>query len=355
MTEPDKRFAFVDAFRAIGAFLIASFHFYMGSLVAGLHFEYPFIVHKIFSQSCVGVIIFFFLSGFVIAFRLNPDRFTSRFFCLFYLRRFVRLSLPYWAAIGVILILRMVTGRMVSLDNLPFPAIGVILKNVFYLQIFFNVETIVPGAWTLIVELQLYMVMLILFAVAKFFIQHTRLRFATIVLIVFSHITVLSLLDIAGLKLLDLGSVCGSFLPYWYTFFAGAMIWWVIIGKLPKYFFVGFFVLASSLLIKRWELQLYTTLVLSSLFYIWGVFMEKREVLTNRPLQYFGKISYSFYLLHMITMMAVFRIVGKMWGGLQAYFLLWFIFTLILCTLVARLFYRVIEQPSTKLSRQIRM
>lgn len=353
MTELEKRFAFVDALRAIGALLIASFHFYMGSLVAGLHFEYPFFVHRIFSQSCVGVIIFFFLSGFVIAFRLNPDQFTSRFFFGFYLRRFIRLSFPYWAAIGVILILRLLIGRSVSLNNLPFPELWVILKNLFFLQIVFDIETIVPGAWTLIVELQLYLVMLILFAVAKYIIQNTRLRFATIVLIVFSHITILSMLDVAGFKLFDLGPLCGTFLPYWYTFFAGAMICWVIAGKLPKYFFGGFFVLASALLLKRWELQLYTTLVLCSLFYFWGVFMQRREFLNIRLLQYFGKISYSFYLLHMITMMAVFRIIFKIWGGLEAYFLVWFIITLIICTVVAQIFYSIIEKPSTKLSRKI--
>jgi peptidoglycan/LPS O-acetylase OafA/YrhL len=229
----------------------------------------------------------------------------------------------------------------------------VILKNLFFLQIAFDVETIVPGAWTLIVELQLYLVMLILFAVAKYFIQNTRLRFSTIVLIVFSHITIFSMLE--GFKLFDLGPLWGSFLPYWYTFFAGAMMCWIIIGKLPKYFFGGFFVLASALLLKRCELQLCKTLVLFSWFYFWGIFMQRRDVITNRPLQYFGKISYSFYLLHMITMMAVFRIIYKIWGSLETYFLVWFIITLIICTVVAQIFYSIIEKPSTILSRKIKV
>jgi len=360
MTELEKRFALVDALRAIGAFLIASFHFYMCSFLVGLHFDYPLFVHKIFPLGFVGVVIFFFLSGFVIAFRLNAEQFTSRFFFSFYLRRLIRISFPYWAAIVVILILRILTGRMVSLDNLMFPEFSVILKNLFYLQMVFDVETIVPGAWTIIVELQLYLVMLILFAITKYFIQNIRLPFVTIVLIVFSPITVFSMLDVAGFKLFDLGSLCGSFFPSffpsWYTFFAGAMMWWVIIGKLPKYFFWGFFVLAAALLIVRYGLELYITLVLSSLFYVWGIFMQRRDFLTNRLVQYFGGISYSFYLLHTITIMAafkIFKIITKSWVGLEAYFLVWFLLTLIICTVVAQIFYSVIEKPSTKLSKKL--
>ena len=346
--EPEKRFAFVDALRGIAMLSIACFHFYLGSFSSGLGFQYPAFVHPVFAGGWIGFVAFFFISGFVVAYRLHSAQLTSRFFFSYYMRRLIRLGIPYWTAIAIILIIR----SLISLNNSMFPELAVILKNIFFMQILFDVETIVPGAWTLIVEFQLYFVMLVLMAVLQYITQNTRFRFAINILIVFSPITIISMLDTAGLKLFDLGALCGSFLPYWYMFFTGAMLFWVVSGKIPRYFFWGFFALASTLLFTQWEPNLFATLVLCSLFYIWGVYMHGRTCLTNRLLQYFAKISYSFYLIHMVTMLVVFRIIIRVWGGTGDNFLIWFIVTLAICIFAAQLLYSMVEKPSALLSRK---
>jgi peptidoglycan/LPS O-acetylase OafA/YrhL len=80
--------------------------------------------------------------------------------------------------------------------------------------------------------------------------------------------------------------------------------------------------------------------------------MQGRNCLTNRLLQYLAKISYSFYLIHMVTMLVVFKIITKVWGERSDYFFIWFIFTLTICIFAAQLLYTMVEKPSARLSKK---
>ncbi|OAH43943.1 acyltransferase [Sphingobium yanoikuyae] len=138
----------LDALRGIAAFSVLLFHYF--NIYPKL-FPHGHRLPPLFEHGGYGVLLFFAISGFVIAFSLEGTRSAADFA----VKRFARLFPVYWAAmalsIGIVLLLG--AGQLL-------PPAWVIPVNMTMLQGYFYLPAVDGVYWTLGVELAFYCCML---------------------------------------------------------------------------------------------------------------------------------------------------------------------------------------------------
>ncbi len=147
--------------RGIAVIMVCLCHF-GGALARPHQFSFYSLFHEFGKY---GVEIFFVISGFVIPLSLYKGRYKIGDYFRFLYKRFLRLQLPYVAGLVFTLLLMYFSYR---LRSLPFPESPVsILKSIFYL----HVPADNPVFWTLVVEVQYYFFIGLLF---PFLIKFTK-------------------------------------------------------------------------------------------------------------------------------------------------------------------------------------
>jgi peptidoglycan/LPS O-acetylase OafA/YrhL len=97
----NTRFVFVDALRGLAALGVVLFHANEGHHITELFGYFPHFLQVGLENGSLGVLIFFVLSGFVIAHSLYEQRMSLSLLGRFTLRRSLRLDPPYWVAIAL--------------------------------------------------------------------------------------------------------------------------------------------------------------------------------------------------------------------------------------------------------------
>ena len=142
-----KRESELDAMRGIAAFLVVLFHY---SGLTG--FNLPFLKYGV-----TGVDLFFLISGYVIFLTLEKTA-TIRDFIV---SRISRIYPSYLVMIPITVI------TMHLLSKAPLPSFKVILGNICMMQPVFLVTYIDDVYWTLTVEIQFYIFMLLIYRFNK--------------------------------------------------------------------------------------------------------------------------------------------------------------------------------------------
>lgn len=349
------RFLFIDGLRGIASLAVAGFHFYGGGpLYSPLSKILPALVGMLLEHGSLGVEIFFVLSGFVIAYSLRNTRVTLGFLGNFVLRRSLRLDPPYWATIALVIIVNYVSNFVLTDRTATLPGWGLIVAHIFYLQNILKLGNIVPVFWTLCLEVQFYLVFIILMGIAQ------RLSFArkylpqwrsADLLLVFAPLVFISL-D------LNINTVSSHhqrlFVPYWHMFFMGVMVWWVLERKVANTWFWSYTgIIVMTLVITR-NLETAVVLATGCSIYFVGKLDRLHNWLAAGWLQYFGRISYSLYLVHTVIGMRIITIGYRISGNSTGVSLVWFTLAFATSIAAAHLMYLFIEKPSIELSKRLK-
>ena len=310
-----------------------------------------------------GVQVFFVLSGFVIVLSLMRERFTWSAAKMFALRRQLRLDAVYWVVMAVTIVDLLVERAAGFVVSDPIPGVGTILRNVLYLQGVTGAEQVVHVGWTLAIEIQFYLFMLVLLGLAS-----TKL-FA-------NCITERSGDDSAVLPLLPalLWTTGAASLLYsaWvgnYDDRRSGVVFWI-------YFALGRLCAMAYLNRCRWrwpftlgllvagvaviDLQadkgrlgagLVTTFVVAL-----GVLRPRlvRRLDSSRMLQYLGSRSYSLYLAHDVVITLVMRAGYKVTGDSPAGALVWMVIATVLALVATEVLFRWVERPSVRFSLKVK-
>ncbi|MGX4773568.1 acyltransferase family protein [Bradyrhizobium guangdongense] len=154
-----KRLAFIDTLRGIAVLSVLLQHALEQIVLNRAAGDYYRVFHdavgEYFNFGRFGVVLFFFVSGFVIpnSFPKSPAPIRD-----FAISRFFRLYPAYWVSIIVVLLLAP------ALEGKTFP-LSQVVANITMLQMFVNVANLNIGYWTLAVELIFYVACIALFAV----------------------------------------------------------------------------------------------------------------------------------------------------------------------------------------------
>lgn len=218
----------LDSVRGLAALWVVLFHL-------TLHYEppsNPFLTvlwENVLGRGLLGVPVFFVLSGFVIAHSLRRGFDRSSSIGNFMLRRVVRLTPPYWAAIvlavGMHAVASFVNGEPFLPGGSEMTA-GRLVSHLFYGQELLGYSNINDVFWTLAVEMQFYLVA-ILVALG---VTAVRGRFGGR-----AYVVVASVVGVASLLgTLTLGDGrATTFVPFFYAFFFGMVAYWVTTRRLP--------------------------------------------------------------------------------------------------------------------------
>lgn len=155
---PAARFAFLDGLRAIGALGVASYHIERYEpLAASARTVVPQWLQTIPQHGWMGVQVFFVISGFIIAHSLRNVRIDWKSGPLFVLRRYLRLSPPYWLTIVFVTALTVFAVKVLDDGTLGgIPSASAYLSHLVYFQEIVGHENISTGFWMLCIEMQFY-------------------------------------------------------------------------------------------------------------------------------------------------------------------------------------------------------
>ena len=261
-----RRMSGLDTLRGLAILLVMFGHF-----IAEIFKDfYPALMSSI---SVSGVVLFFYLSGFLI-FRNVQTQPPG----VFLLRRFAKLFPAYWVNIAVIAVLALLLKTGQPTDVLT------LLSNALMIQEFTNSQLMNNVYWTLQIELKFYLIMLL------FVVMAGARR-------IYVLLAILLIADIACLSQMGRGS---TLITYLLAFFPGiaaarghAQSWTP--AAIMEFAAVTLLVSVSLYFFLPPEnfLQAFCAPVFSMLLYL-----ASRRDMRSRFFAFFGKISYSHYLYH---------------------------------------------------------
>jgi peptidoglycan/LPS O-acetylase OafA/YrhL len=166
-TEELERIHGLDFLRGVASLAVCWAHLtsYIFVTPDGRLFE---AVRHVFNQGWLGVEVFFVISGFVIPYSLHRAGYRVGDYPAFIARRLVRLDPPYLVSIAFVLALAygyaLFKGIEPRVDSAPVDAARVLL-HLGYLNVAFGYEWLNPAFWTLALEFQYYLLVGLAFPV----------------------------------------------------------------------------------------------------------------------------------------------------------------------------------------------
>lgn len=314
-----ERLLFVDGLRGIAASLVVLYHL-LGRTDAAWLAEHGYL----------GVAVFFVLSGYVITMVVGTNKITLGFLGRFAARRALRLDPPYWISIAVVIALMFVAARIGVEKNIP--SVSTIFVHLIYLQDLLGVQALSSVYWTLCLEVQFYLVLVLLLA--------TRWPITLVC-------------GLLGWSLFEHANIVrvaapGLFIHFWFGFAAGALTYWTAAGR----FRTGYLYVALAIIlifaIGKNGAWLFVTAMTAIALHVALRVGRMGTWLSGRIMQALGRISYSLYLFHPIIGWSAQSFALRhmnQWGAL--------IVGLAASVLSAWIVYLVVEQPAIKLSRRV--
>jgi peptidoglycan/LPS O-acetylase OafA/YrhL len=228
----------------------------------------------------LGVAVFFVLSGYVITMVVGESRISLGYLGRFAARRSLRLDPPYWASILVVIGLAILATKMgISKD---FPSWSDLFLHVFYLQDLAGAHPISVVYWTLCLEVQFY--------VALVLMLWTRQGVPLVI-----AFGVWSLLEHADVVTL---APQGFFIHYWFAFALGALTYWARVGRIrQETLLIAMFVVLACTGLKGGQ-WCFTAALTAGVLALASHHGTMGRWLSGPLAQFGGRISYSLYLFH---------------------------------------------------------
>lgn len=356
VNEKAARMVFVDALRGFAAFGVFFHHLtYTNRHAAIVREIVPAVVDAFANYGRYGVQIFFVISGFVIAHSLREDPVTPRSVGNFILRRQVRLDPPYWTMLVLILAWGLVTTPTFCFPPPWEVGTGEILANFVYLHRILGLADLLIVAWTLCLEIQFYLLNLLILALGRIICRGRRSSNVEATLLLITGIASVAYRVHDPQSAGDLY----TWFPYGWCLFAGGALAELSIrdrrvdGHFRSFLmlFVAFYTLGGN----SWQPD--SVIGLSTIALLWGA--GKLGTLTtwlrHGVFRYLGRTSYSLYLVHYPVMSTILafgdsRAVAAGTRMSAA----WFVAAGAAAFVAAHLLYVAVERPSMHLASSLK-
>lgn len=258
-----------------------------------------------------GVQLFFFISGFVILMSARRARVPSDFV----ISRAARLYPVYWIAVTVSIIVS-ITFRVPGTD------VGWVdrLMNFTMIQRLLLFDNVDEVYWTLAIEMQFYMLILALLVLTRARLASKLvLRLVGIWFAVSLVVAVLARPHTLGIDPQNVDTpwkmVLNLLLVEWGPFFAAGMLAYLAREERrlrPLAITAAAGTIAVSWILHGWA-QAACVAVVAALFLV-VVTRERTSILRWRPIQFYGRISYSLYIGHAVTGYALLHLIEPVTG-----------------------------------------
>jgi peptidoglycan/LPS O-acetylase OafA/YrhL len=326
-----KHVSIIDGLRAIAALSVCTFHYVCQTI--GINF--PEFISNTFRFGQYGVYVFFVISGFIIPWSMHRNSYNLNSLPKFILKRLIRLEPPYLISIVLILIIEFIKANFnIGIPNKDIISLNQIALHFGYLINFFsNYKWLNQVYWTLAIEFQYYIIISLFY----FMFIHSKISIRVIGYIIFYAIAIL-VSD-------PLQKHFPAYAPLFLIGIATFQYKIYLISTIEFTILLICGALFSSLYIET-EIGIFGAI--TSIIIIF--FSDKKIPIFN----YFGKMSYSFYLIHPIIGAAVVNLLCRHCNTIfeKAGIVCLGIGTSLIS---AYIMYLLIEYPSKKLSSKIKL
>lgn len=333
-----ERYLMIDGLRGIAASSVMFYHIYgCFQQFAPTDFvsKVPWAVDTVLGYGYLGVQVFFVISGFVMAHSLRRYPLDLRNFGVFALRRSVRLDPPYWLAIWMLLAIDILGNMLFEGRQVILPTPLGVVANMFYLDNILGTNSVVTVGWTLCFEFQFYLVFFLLLWMARQ--RPTDLGFTpdgsksfsrTKALWIFVPATAFAYCWPLGIFQGNIYQ--GLWFPQWFMFLLGVFSYWALTSRVAERWFLLFLALNAMIAVRdtMWMPTeprefvgligvgspapvLWATFGTAALIYVAGKLGRLSTWLDGPVMQHLGRISYSLYLMHVITGSRLLRVLDR--------------------------------------------
>ncbi len=351
--ESKTRYVFIDGLRGIAALLVMVYHFNMApDAIREVYWSLlPSPIHFIITSGWFGVDIFFVISGLVIAHSVGNSVITPRYFANFALRRSIRIDPPYWVALVLCVLVQQFGNLVIGKHAVVFPSLQVWLANLSYLQIWYGVS-LLGVSWSLTHELQFYILFICLIGLCQSVLRVAPESKAWSSALLFLCFGVTGLASAAYPFKVDrtLMVTCAQ---TWHMFCCGVFCYLLlnrkIVWPLAAFYLVGITLLKIDGTMAPVRVGvLLATVVAACQTNKLGVWLKAR------PFQYFGRISYSLYLVHVIIGVPLLYFAYRIGVNTTIPLIACYLLAVGLTIGVADLMYRLVERPTVRFSKLLK-
>jgi peptidoglycan/LPS O-acetylase OafA/YrhL len=340
-----QHFQLIDSLRGLASFQVMLHH--IGTArIQPLAAQLPaWLNAAIFDQATLGVSVFFVLSGFIIAHALRNYKPSRAAFKNFLLRRFIRLSPPYYFSIAVVLAHNSAIA-LVKRQPFEWPSLGNLLSHLGYIQRLFHFPELSPVSiiyWTLCLEMQFYLAFVLLLGLGK------RLERVLEVFLVAAGVSLLS----PWFKVHDTGLPV-TLLPVAQSFLLGIFVYWAWQRQMPPAYFYLYMALLLCLAILERDQFIVECCATAGLLYVAGRLNGLGHWLNQPIWKVLGAISYSLYLIHGPILNLVFFATKRMIIPTVGGTVLSLAIAIAACLGSAALMWYAIEKPAIAWSQRLR-
>ncbi len=335
MKNAANRMPLIDALKAVAAILIVMHHLAAyGPLAAAFEEFAPRLIDGLYDYGRIAVQVFLVIGGFLAARGLSPqgDALTASPLGLIW-KRYVRLAIPYLAAIGLAIVCAAIADHWMDDESIPTRAsFTQWLAHVFLLQGLLGFESLSAGVWYIAIDFQL-------FALMAGLLWLGRIRFLAPALVL--------LTGIASLFWFNRDTSLDNWAIYFFGSYAlGAAAWWVS-ARQQKFFWMGVILtVAIAALVLDFRLRIAVALAVALLL----AFSRRSGFLETwpnaRPLASLGKISYSIFLVHFPVCLLINAFFAQLDQPSITMSILVALIALTASIAAGALFYRWIESPA---------
>ena len=349
-TQRADRYAFADGIRGLAALWVVLFHVSAGKHIETARDWMPALIERVvFAYGHLGVAVFFVLSGFVMALNAVERRASGSFAGRFVARRLVRLTPPYYLAI-LISLLYMAVDRVLLQQPVQMPGPTSLLAHAVYAQDLLGFSQINGVLWTICIEIQFYLAFVLLLLLADLGSPDRPAAFTRCMLLAIGGLASL----VWPLHWINGAPWPGSFVPYWYSFCAGALVCWGWLrGGAALKLALGYCALLGVASLASGDAFAITAALSAAMLLAVALAGKMPVWLNERWAQFLGQISYSFYLVHNNIIGACFFAMRKVLPAGLAGEIIGAVISVGAAIVGAWLLYRLIELPSIRWSRRI--
>lgn len=314
-----------------------------------------------------GVQLFFMISAFTIFLTLNNDFKKGNgkgIFFAFYLRRFFRIApLFYLTLIFMVFFSEKYIGQ-----NMVIPFFGTLTFISTWIPSLS--ATLVPGGWSIAVEMWFYLLAPVLVAKIRNLNQALYFVFGTVI---FRLIINEGLLHFLKNKPPEFLSYIYFWLPNQMPLFALGIVIYFLYQRINDvnrietniskpisplfYFYAGLYLWAANLQAFKALLPFHFLLGVANVLIIIFIMRKPDNILLNKPIIGLGKISYSAYITHFFVIEYSYNYFTRITFGLNAQtllvYVLFLLMTILITTITSTVLYFGIEKPSQSFGKKL--
>ena len=323
----------IEILRGIASVLVMLFHFFNYKIVDQNNSYSYFLdinfINEITSFGFLGVQIFFVISGFIIPFSLYQQDFKIFSFPKFLLKRILRIDPPYIVSIIGVLVLAFFSSKSSFYKGTEFKFDLVqILSHFGYFNSFINKPYLNTVYWTLALEFQYYILISLIFPLLinkNFYVRNITLFLLNLSIFIPTNESIFNYVTFFAIGI-------SGFLLYKNVFSLNEFIFSIFISVILTIYFFKWFYIAVALI---------------------ALLIILKTNISFKIGNFFGKISYSLYLLHTIIGWKLINLSSRFFTSTESRIVI-MIAIILLTILFSYISYLILEKPFIKLSKKIK-